>query len=466
MKQIKIMVFSKRKIKRAFLIFTSSVIGIYSLIALYFVNHFYFHTEINGVNVSLKAHDNISNIIGQFILDYKLQLIERYGDTEVIMSQDIGMKYNKNINISQVTAKQNPFLWITSIFGSNTYCINNLYIYDKILLVNKINSLKCINGNIIEPQNVSFKYSDGSYNIIKEIYGNKINTDHFIKTINLSISTGKTKLDLDSMKCYEYPRYTVNSEKTFQTEKLLNKYISAKIAYQFGSIVEQVDRTIINQWLSVDENLEVVINKQAVAKYITALSKKYNTVGITREFQSATGKKIELKGGIYGWKINCDSETEALYNNILNADTIEREPAYSQKASTREGNEIRNTYIEINITTQHLWFYKDGKLITQGSIVTGNPNRNNATVIGAYMLNYKQKKATLSGPGYEANVTYWMPFFGNIGLHDAPWRHSFGGEIYKRNGTHGCVNLPLYLAKTIYENIEEGTPVIVYEEDK
>lgn len=415
------------------------------------------------MNVSLKAHDKLSKTIGQFIQDYKLQLFERNGVIEIVTSQDIGMQYDENITISQINPKQNPFLWINSLFKSNKYYVNNLYTYNKTMLNDKINSLKCMSGTIIEPQNVNFQYNNGSYEIIKEAYGNKINTEHFMEAIHLHIITGKTKLELDSRDCYINPTYTVNSEKTENTKNLLDKYLSAKITYQFGNVTEQVDRTLIHQWLSVDENLDVIINKQAVAKYITALSKKYNTVGILREFQTSTGKKVELKDGLLGWKINCNDETEALFNNIKNSDTIEREPIYSQRAFSREGNEIGNTYIEINITTQHLWFYKDGKLITQGAIVTGNPNRNNATVLGAYMVNYKQKEATLKGPGYEANVTYWIPFFGNMGLHDASWRYSFGGEIYKRNGTHGCVNLPFYLAKTIFEHVEEGTPVIIYE---
>jgi lipoprotein-anchoring transpeptidase ErfK/SrfK len=103
-------------------------------------------------------------------------------------------------------------------------------------------------------------------------------------------------------------------------------------------------------------------------------------------------------------------------------------------------------------------------MIVQGSVVTGNPNRGNATVLGVYMVNYKQKEATLRGPGYQAKVTYWMPFFGNMGLHDASWRYHFGGNIYLRNGTHGCVNAPLYLARTVFENIDDGTPVIIYKE--
>ena len=80
------------------------------------------------------------------------------------------------------------------------------------------------------------------------------------------------------------------------------------------------------------------------------------------------------------------------------------------------------------------------------------------------MLNYKEKGSNLSGPDYEAEVTYWMPFNGNEGIHDASWRYSFGRDIYKRNGTHGCVNVRLYLAKKIFDNIQEGTPIICYEE--
>jgi lipoprotein-anchoring transpeptidase ErfK/SrfK len=145
-------------------------------------------------------------------------------------------------------------------------------------------------------------------------------------------------------------------------------------------------------------------------------------------------------------------------------ETLEKEPVYAQKALPRGEGEIGNTYVEINITRQHLWFYKDGKLITQGAVVTGKPKKGYSTVLGTYMLNYKQKGATLVGEDYEAEVTYWMPFFGNIGLHDASWRYSFGGNIYKRRGSHGCVNAPKYLAKRIFENIEAGTPIICYEE--
>lgn len=55
-----------------------------------------------------------------------------------------------------------------------------------------------------------------------------------------------------------------------------------------------------------------------------------------------------------------------------------------------------------------------------------------------------------------------MPFNGNVGMHDASWRSSFGADIYLRNGSHGCVNLPSKKAEVIYGYVEQGEPVIVY----
>jgi len=414
--------------------------------------------------VSLKAHRNFSNIINNYIREYDLLIIERSGETEIISGHNIGMKYNSDISLQRICRMQNPFMWLSSIFKSSKFYIKDLFIFSNDLLDTRINSLNCLNREIIEPHNVDFKYINGSYEIIKEIEGNKINKFHLKRAIIKYISEGKRILNLEQMNCYEKPKYTTSSKKALKAKNLLDKYVSAKIAYRFGKDMETLDAATIHKWLRVDENLDVIISKKDVAAYVRKLSKKYDTVGIKRTFLTSTGKLVELQGGLYGWKIDRNAETEALINHIKKGDKVEKEPAYLQKAVSREGNEIGDTFIEINITKQHLWFYKNGKMIVQGPVVTGNPNRGHSTVIGVYMINYKQMNATLTGPGYEAKVTYWMPFFGNIGLHDAPWRTRFGGEIYLRNGSHGCVNAPLYLAKTVFENIEEGTPVIVYEE--
>ncbi len=464
MKQLKIMVLSKKKIKRRFLQIIALVLGLYIAVSIYFMSHFFFNTEINGVNVSLISHSKALHTIDQHVGHYELRLVERGGKIETISGKDIKLTSRASNLSSQVGSLQTSFFWIASLFKSNHYYIKNLYTYDSSLLNNKIASLTCLTGTITAPKNVSYQYKNGNYELIKEVDGNTINNARFMKKIKYCLSRGKPSLDLNSARCYEEPVFKVTSVKAQKTRNLLNKYISTKIIYDFGDTKEQLDGSIIHKWLSVNDNLKIEINKQAVSEYVRELSSQYNTIGVRREFKTATGKNLEVSGGIYGWKINNAAETQALIKNLKQGGMIKKEPVYSQKGITREGNEIGNTYVEINITRQYLWFFKNGKLIVQGFVVTGNPNRGNATVLGVYMLNYKQKNATLSGPGYDAPVTYWMPFYGNIGLHDASWRYSFGGNIYKRNGSHGCVNAPVSIAKKVFENIEAGTPIIVYEE--
>lgn len=464
MKNINIKELFKSKVTGNIIILITSIFLLYLTVSLYFINHFYFNTVINGINVSLKPYKDVDDIIKNSVKDYDLQLIERDGGLEKIIGQDIGLTYNEKNSISKIYNMQSSFTWIRGLFKKEKYYIEDLFTYNKESLENKIKELGCLNKSITEPKNVSFKYVNGSYEMIGEVYGNKVKEDKLDEAVKISILKGERKLDLNENMCYENPKYTLNSNKTFETKKKLNKHVSSIITYTFGSEKEILDGSKINEWLTVDDDLEVVINEKGIQEYVKELSKKYNTVGATRSFEASTGKTVEVKGGYYGWKINIDSESKALLEHIKLGEIIEKEPIYTQKALFRDKNDIGNTYVEINITTQELWFYKEGKLITQGSIVTGHPSKGYSTDVGTYMLNYKEKDSVLRGPNYEAKVTYWMPFNGNIGIHDASWRYSFGGEIYKRNGTHGCVNLPLYLAKTIFENIEAGTPIICYEE--
>jgi lipoprotein-anchoring transpeptidase ErfK/SrfK len=463
--QIQIEALKSKNMKKMMLII-ACMIFVYLSISIYFMNHFFLRTEINGIKVSLKGYSSTTDHIRAGIEDYQLLLVERDGTNEIIEGQEVGLHYNENNSIRRIIKHQNPFTWIYSLVKKNKYDIKDVYTYDKPALEEAIRKLPCLNQNIIEPKNVGFFYRDNTYSLVEEIYGNRLNLERLSAAVTRSLLRGERRLNLDAAHCYEEPKYKLSSLKTNQTKKLLDLYVASKIIYLFGKRNEIVDGNVIHQWLSVDENLDVSIDQEAVKQYINELSKQYDSVGKVRSFQTSTGKIIEVKGGLYGWKINRKAESKELIANITQGKVIRKEPVYQQRALSRAENEIGNTYVEINITKQHLWFYKDGKLITQGPVVTGNPNRGNATVLGAYMINYKQKNTSLTGPGYDVKVTYWMPFFGNMGIHDASWRYSFGGVIYKTRGTHGCVNAPFNLAKTIFENIEEGIPVICYEEEE
>lgn len=442
------------------------ILGIYVLMSIYFDKHYYFGTYINGINVSCKTVDEANDLLLKESYNYVIKLEERDNITESIEGSNINFKYEGSNEAQEIKDRQNPALWLINIFSNNKYIINEVYSFDRELLLEELEKLGCFNNeNIIEPLDACFKYENGEYKIIKEVYGNKINKELLYAYVLNSIILGERSINLDEINAYENPKFTSTSEKVIQAQNELNKYVNSKIYYIFDNEIEILDGSIINTWLDVDSSMNISVNEEAVKEYLNELSKKYDTYGKTRSFKSSTGKTINVVGGNYGWKINKSKEKEALIENIKNGEEIKKEPIYTQTALGTRDDDIGNTYVEINLTTQSLWFYKDGKLIVQGDVVTGNVSRGNGTPQGTYILNYKQKNATLKGSNYSSDVKYWMPFNCNIGIHDASWRSDFGGEIYKTSGSHGCVNAPEYLAKKIYENIEAGTPIICYKEE-
>ena len=431
------------------------------------MNHFYFGTYINGINVSCKTIEEASTELEKQSYNYILKLKERNGIIEYIEGSKINLKYDGSNNIESFKNEQNSFLWIKFIFKKNLYNLTNIYSYEKPLLDAEFNKLSCFQGeNIIEPVDATlqYDYNSNEYIIVDEVYGNKVNKDYLYAYVLSSIAIGSEEIDLEEINAYECPDFISTSEKVLEAQSQLNKFVSAKIYYDFENEIETVDGSLINQWLAVDQSMNVVFNENKIKEYLKSLSVKYDTYGKTRSFKTTTGKTVEVVGGNYGWKINRSKELNELLQAIKNGETVRKEPSYIQKALGTRENDIGNTYVEINLTNQCLWFYKDGKIIVQGDVVTGNISKGNATPQGTYMLNYKQKGATLKGAGYSSEVKYWMPFNCNIGIHDASWRGTFGGTIYKTDGSHGCVNAPTYLAKKIFENIEPGTPIVCYKE--
>lgn len=464
MKSIRVMVLNKHTIKQTFLLSLFILLGLYFLTSLFFHYHFPLHTTINGVDLSLKSKRNFHNYMTDAMSNYKIKIIERDGFTQIVKGSNLGVSYQSNLKNDELAALQSPFLWFYSIWKENDIVIPELITLDYDLLKEQIDQLHCTQQEPVYPKNVSYVYQNNSFQLVEEVDGNIIVINRLYDSLVNHLRRGLKELNLVHEQCYLEPTYRSISPKAKEVHRLLNEYLQTNITYTFGKEKEELNGTMFHSWLTVDENLEIDINHEDLSYYVYTLSKKYDTVGKPREFKTSYGSNVTLEDGLYGWKINREEEAVNIVNHIKNREILTKEPSYLQTASSREGNEIGDTYLEISITKQHLWYYKEGKLLTQGSIVTGNPNRGNSTIIGLYMLNYKQKGATLRGPDYASDVTYWMPFYGNIGLHDAPWRSNFGGEIYKRNGSHGCINAPLYLAKTVYQHIEPNTPIVIYED--
>jgi len=440
-----------------------SILIIYLCMVLYFKNHFYFRTTINGIKASGKTVEEINKEMESEVKNYTLQLEGRDGSKEKISARDFNLKYNTNNEIQKLKDAENPFNIFKAILVKKDLKMPRTISYDEEVLKQHINKMVFFNENkITNPKNASLNFTGKEYAITAEVMGNKVNKDNLIKEIKNAIVTNKEVINLEQSNCYENPKYTSKSKEVIEAKNTMDKYLQAVITYDIRGNKEVVNASKINNWLRTDENFKPYVDKEKVRAYIDNLAYTYNTVGITRDFVTASGAHIKVSGGSYGWAINRSKETENLVQAITEGKTINKKPSYAQTTPYTGSDDIGNTYVEIDLTKQHLWFYKNGSVIADGDIVTGNVSLNYSTPEGVYKLEYKEKNSVLRGENYAAPVDFWMPFNGGIGMHDASWRKEFGGTIYQNGGSHGCINCPPALAQIIFETIEPGTPIICH----
>lgn len=469
----------RRKRINTALLCLAGVAAIYVGGMMFYAERFLPGTVINHINCSNLKISAAEEKAEKALLNYTYTVKSKSG-TEEIRGEDIGISGNVADTLRNVMEKQNSKLWfcggfIRSKAGDMEISYNEDALNEKIFELSCIKDTEekvkdCLTQIVYNDEANLFEFGEDEYTaeasapqkILDEAERMIIDRERFCGYVKDDISKLNGKINLEYQGCY------INIENDVKFINLLdnmNKPISAAIFYKndAGENVAYLDGGSVNQWINVGDNFDVTINNDMLSSYVDELSAKYNTVGKERKFKTSLGTEVIVSGGDYGWIMDKEAEKQAIISAVSNGETIDRKPEFTQSAGFLGDTDFGNTYVEISISNQKIWFYKDGNLIVSSSIVTGNPFLGNSTETGVYKLKYKERNATLVGADYRTPVGYWMPFNRGQGLHDATWRGSFGGQIYRGNGSHGCVNLPLSTASAIYGSVSAGDPVIVYQ---
>lgn len=456
--------------KRVLLTVISGLIGILVIIYLagifYFQNHFLPGTSINGQKVEYKTAAEAKEEIASEAANYSITLEETGDASECIEGTEIDLAVEFNNSFEENLSEQETLLWPLAFFSDRDTELSGSVVFDEDKLTDRVNSLNCMNeSEWTHAVNPSLgNYTEGSgYELLSGSYGSSIHKEEFIQKLSEAIYELKENFSLFDNDCYEAPAYADDSEEVKAMKESGDAYGAVHISYSFGENEEQIDGNVIRDWLKIGEDLSVSLDVDKIEAYIAALADKYDTYGEGVSFVTSYDKTITLPSKKYGWQIDQEETCENLIGYLKGGEDYEGQVSFSHKADGWGENELGDTYVEVNITAQHVHYYKDGKLIIDSDCVTGNTSLDRGTDLGIYHLQSKSVAAVLKGTDYASPVGYWMPFNHGEGLHDATWRTKFGGSIYKSSGSHGCVNLPLSVAKTIYENIEVGCPIVVYE---
>lgn len=446
-------------------IIAATLAAVYIIVVFVFQSRFLPRTTINGIECGGKTVEEVQVLFKEETDQYMLTLKERGEQEETIVGTDIGVEIDYAEALNTLLEEQNPFSWPIRVNTSQDSRLEQVAAYDEDALRGVIANLSCMDeSKMTDSANASLsEYMEGTgYEMVNAVFGTRINQENLESRIAEAIVNQQPELNLSESGCYVDPQYTEDSDEAKTMLERANKYVNTVVTYQFGSSTEVLDGSLISQWISVGDDLAVTLNSEKEDEYVAALAEKYNTRGKSKSLATSSGKTVTVSAGNYGWKIDQDATKEALNGYLEAGENYTGDVVYSQTAASHDGNDYGNTYVEINLTAQHLWFYKNGSLIVQSDFVSGDVAKGHSTPTGAYRLSYKQKDAVLRGDDYESPVSFWMPFNGGVGLHDASWRSTFGGSIYQNNGSHGCINLPYSAAKTIFNSINAGDPILVY----
>ena len=447
---------------------------IYVAISVYFMSHFFVNTKINGKNFSGKTASDVEKYLQTNIKDYKLTILENEGRQDVISGSEIGLEYRAGTEAEKLLKDQNGFAWPKAFFTENSRKVSVNVSYNEESLNQRISQLSCLQTEQTPAENAKPEFDGNQYVIKPEVYGNAVDKERLTEQVKVHITEFQPQLDMVETKCYAKPKYVEDSKEVQEACDAMNKYVNASITYPMNEPVV-VDKALISQWLQVDGEMKVSLNTEAMKQWFTAFGDKYDTQGTTRTFTTPAGKSATVTGGTYGWSIDEDTELVNLQNSILNGEVVTREPAYyaGGTAAAHSGQDWGNTYAEVDMSAQHMWYVQNGQVVLETYVVTGEPIPSRITPEGVYSLMWKQRDATLVGdikpetgkPEYETDVAYWMQVTSSgVGFHDAIWQTAFGGTLYQIPGTgsHGCINMPLDQAGALFNMIEPGIPVIFH----
>ena len=447
---------------------------IYLIGSVFFISHFMPNTQVNGEDVSWMSIDDLAAKVTQTGKDYTTHVSGDQVDLN-ISAADIELKYDGAAYGADAATQIEPWKWPAKIFKSHDFHVNTGITFNSSLLEAIINNaVGTINAAATPPTNAAMSFDATKTEFVKtaDALGTMVDNGTTIATVSEGIRTLQDSIALGDKELVQ-PLVRIDDERLDAVVEQANKIAKTKVPLRVaGRDALSIDSSLIKNWLLTNENCELIIDTEKITEWAQGdFSKTFDSVGSTRKYVRPDGKEVTVSGGDYGWNIDGAELANLIGATLLN--NLSTPIEVPMKATAAEWNpggaDWGKRYIDVDMGEQHVRVYdENSQMVLESDCVTGVPGH--ATDEGVYAVYEHTPNATLVGfdyngdgqPDYQTPVSYWMPFNGGQGLHDAYWRGAFGGNIYEYDGSHGCVNLPSDVAAQLFDWCVVGDVVVVH----
>ncbi|MCM1175229.1 MAG: L,D-transpeptidase/peptidoglycan binding protein [Blautia sp.] len=462
----------KRFFKKIFLLFCIIVLQFaiaYVGLAFYYRNAFEYGTWINNIYCTGKNIEEVNQeLTRQFEYD-GITIYDKEQNAYRISADDIAYRCDFTESLKTYLGGQNAWLWVDCLWRVRKEEIRPAVFYDGDVFDRCFASMPFLTEEADEDKRPEIVRTEQGYELLNgrcEV----LDAKKAKRVVADALAGSKTAVSLLDTGCYYDMELTPAMRDTLHQWELVKDFQDCRIVYQLGEDLIPVDASVVCDWILLNEDGSFALDdagalrmkEDAITEFVAGLAKQYDTVGITRQFQTTNRGLITIEGGIYGNRIDQEAESAYLREAFFGKKEEVHTPVYLQTARRQGKDDIGDTYVEIDMSEQMMYYYLDGELQIETPVVTGNTSRRMGTPAGVNYVYLKQQDRILRGEGYASHVNFWMPVKGNIGIHDASWRSKYGGTIYQTNGSHGCINTPYNAMAQMYEMVEVGTPVVMY----
>lgn len=446
----------------AFLLIAAGYFGAGS----YYEDKFLPNTMLDGIDISNDTVAQAKKETTAAIAQAQIEIVENGETILAFTPADLGVSIDNTEKLETMKAEQNGWDWPILLFQEKQEETDLSGVsVDETAFGNILATMQLENESRTVPVNATVVKGTEGYQIAPETAGNKVDLELLKASMLEAIIAGETEIDL--AQAYQQPTLTADDPILTETLQKLDDLTDTVIQYTISGQTETVPQTAIVEWLGMDENGEVSVNRDGVAAYLEGLSDTYSTYSRTRDFLATDGETVQVPPGTYGWTLAVAAETDNLIEYVLAGEDVTVTPNYNGTGYHADGADIGTTYVEVDLSSQHMWYYQDGVVALETDIVSGHPL--SPTPTGVFYIWNKEEDAVLKGynprteKDYESPVEYWMPVdWTGIGIHDSSWQPAYGGEYWLTAGSNGCVNTPPGVMAELYGMIGIGVPVVIH----
>ncbi len=450
------------------------LLGLCVVLALswYYYDHFAVNTWINGIYCTGMTVDEVNRELTQDAPIPELTIEDGQGQ---IWSLDLSLAdytVDYSDSLREYRTRRSQMLWLTQV-ETEGLILSPQNRWDEEKLRNLVTEMEWVTAAQELSTEVEIRPGEdsGEPYILFDGKRHRLDPEKLCLYVQECLENGIYQIQVEQGDCFidweDTPEDILQRERFAQ----LQSFLQSNLIYDMGT--EQIELTpdIMASFLRTDhqgnpiwDQDELLVSAGRIREWVEQLAAQYDTVGTTREFQTTEGRIVQVAYDTYGTQLDVETEVEFLEEALMyeRDEPLIHTPVYLQEGYCRGLDDIGDTYIEVDMGQQHMYYYQDGECLISTDVVTGNAGRRWDTPEGINYVYGKQRNRTLRGEGYATPVDYWMPVVGNVGIHDADWRKEFGGEIYQRNGSHGCINTPPEVMAQLYDLVEIGTPVIIF----